>query len=150
MSDQSRSRPSFLIIVVDDMGFSDLQPFGGEIPTPVLQGLAERGARFRKFHTSSLCAPEPGHASLGLRQPPGRDGGDAADACDEPVHAARIRGLSQPHSVPTMAELLVGNGYHTYLAGKWHVGITDDTCPAARGFERSVGLTQRPQVWCRP
>src|SRR5690606_6549801 len=46
-----------LVIVVDDMGYSDLQPFGGEIRTPVLQALAEAGARFRRFYTSSLCAP---------------------------------------------------------------------------------------------
>ena len=78
MSDQSRSRPSYLIIVVDDVGFSDLQPFGGEIRTPVLQGLAERGARFRKFHTSSLCAPSRAmllsgcdnhQAGMGVMQP---------------------------------------------------------------------------------
>ena len=50
-------QPNFLLIVVDDMGYSDCEPFGGEIRTPNLGKLAEEGARFRNFYTSSLCAP---------------------------------------------------------------------------------------------
>ena len=74
----SASRPNFLVVVVDDMGYSDCPPFGGEIATPHLQHLAESGARFRGFHTSSLCAPtrsmllsgcDNHQAGLGVMQP---------------------------------------------------------------------------------
>src|SRR5690606_6549802 len=83
--------------------------------------------------------PRPGHAALRLRQPPGRDGRDAADARHEQYMRPGYEGyLNQ--AVPTMAELLRDNGYHTYLAGKWHVGIAQDTRPAARGFERSYAF----------
>ena len=55
---RSRSRrPNILLIVVDDMGYSDVAPFGGEIRTPNVQALADEGVRFRNFHVSSLCAP---------------------------------------------------------------------------------------------
>lgn len=133
------SRPNFLVVVVDDMGYSDLQPFGGEIRTPVIQALADRGARFRNFHTSSLCAPTRSMLLSGC------DNHQAGLGVMQPLHA--MNQYLQPGyegylnlSVPTMAELLGAGGYHTYMAGKWHVGITDQTRPAARGFERSYAF----------
>ena len=133
------SRPNFLVVVVDDMGYSDCEPFGGEIDTPHLTALAESGARFRGFHTSSLCAPTRAMLLSGC------DNHQAGMGVMQPMHA--MNQYMQPgyegylnHSVPTMAELLRDSGYHTYLAGKWHVGITDDTRPAARGFERSFAF----------
>lgn len=139
MSQENASRPNFLVIVVDDLGYSDLQPFGGEIRTPVLQELAEAGVRFRRFHTSSLCAPTRSMLLSGC------DNHQVGLGVMQPMHA--MNQYMKPgyegylnHSVPTMAELLVDNGYHTYLTGKWHVGITDDTRPAARGFQRSYAF----------
>ena len=131
MSTGSDHRPNFLVVMVDDMGYSDCQPFGGEIATPRLQELAEAGVRFRGFHTSSLCAPTRAMLLSGC------DNHQAGLGVMQPLHA--MNQYMQPgyegylnHSVPTMAELLRDAGYHTYLAGKWHVGITDDTRPAAR------------------
>ncbi len=139
MSTGSQHRPNFLVVVVDDMGYSDCQPFGGEIATPHLQELAESGARFRGFHTSSLCAPTRAMLLSGC------DNHQAGMGVMQPLHA--VNQYMQPgyegylnHSVPTMAELLREVGYHTYLAGKWHVGITEDTRPAARGFDRSFAF----------
>lgn len=139
MTSSSATRPNFLVVVVDDMGYSDCQPFGGEISTPNLQRLAESGARFRGFHTSSLCAPTRAMLLSGC------DNHQAGLGVMQPLHAGNQ--YMQPgyegflnHSVPTMAELLRDAGYHTYLAGKWHVGITDDTRPAARGFDRSFAF----------
>ncbi len=139
MSTGSDHRPNFLVVMVDDMGYSDCQPFGGEIATPRLQELAEAGVRFRGFHTSSLCAPTRAMLLSGC------DNHQAGLGVMQPLHA--MNQYMQPgyegylnHSVPTMAELLRDAGYHTYLAGKWHVGITDDTRPAARGFERSFAF----------
>lgn len=121
------------------MGYSDCQPFGGEIATPHLQELAESGARFRGFHTSSLCAPTRSMLLSGC------DNHQAGLGVMQPLHA--MNQYMQPgyegylnHSVPTMAELLRDAGYHTYLSGKWHVGITEDTRPSARGFERSFAF----------
>ena len=139
MAHTSQPRPNFLVVVVDDMGYSDCQPFGGEIATPRLQELAESGARFRGFHTSSLCAPTRSMLLSGC------DNHQAGMGVMQPMHA--MNQYMQPgyegylnHSVPTMAELLRDAGYHTFMAGKWHVGITDDTRPAARGFERSFSF----------
>lgn len=139
MTTGTDSRPNFLVVVVDDMGYSDCQPFGGEIATPHLQELAESGARFRGFHTSSLCAPTRSMLLSGC------DNHQAGLGVMQPLHAKNQ--YMQPgyegylnHSVPTMAELLRDAGYHTYLAGKWHVGITEETRPAARGFERSFAF----------
>lgn len=139
MSTGSDSRPNFLVVMVDDMGYSDCQPFGGEIATPRLQDLADAGARFRGFHTSSLCAPTRAMLLSGC------DNHQAGLGVMQPLHA--MNQYMQPgyegylnHSVPTMAELLRDAGYHTYLSGKWHVGITEDTRPAARGFERSFAF----------
>ncbi|WP_010540744.1 arylsulfatase [Dietzia alimentaria] len=132
-------RPNILVVVVDDLGYSDIEPFGGEIRTPVLQQLADRGARFRQFHTSSLCAPTRAMLLSGC------DNHQAGLGVMQPLHA--MNQYMQPgyegylnHSVPTMAELLRDGGYRTYMAGKWHVGITEDTRPAARGFERSYAF----------
>ncbi|MBS7547460.1 sulfatase-like hydrolase/transferase, partial [Dietzia massiliensis] len=139
MTTATASRPNFLVVVVDDMGYSDCQPFGGEIATPHLQRLAESGARFRGFHTSSLCAPTRSMLLSGC------DNHQAGLGVMQPLHA--LNQYMQPgyegylnHSVPTMAELLRDAGYRTYLAGKWHVGITEGTRPAARGFDRSFAF----------
>lgn len=139
MTDGSPPRPHVLVVVVDDMGYSDAQPFGGEIRTPTLQRLAERGVSFRHFHTSSLCAPTRAMLLSGC------DNHQAGLGVMQPMHA--LNQYMQPGyegflnlRVPTIAEMLRDAGYHTYMAGKWHVGITDETRPAARGFERSFAF----------
>lgn len=132
-------RPNFLVVVADDLGYSDIEPFGGEISTPTLQGLADRGARYRRFHTSSLCAPTRAMLLSGC------DNHQAGLGVMQPLHA--MNQYMKPgyegylnHSVPTLAELLRDGGYHTFMAGKWHVGITEGTRPSARGFERSYAF----------
>lgn len=136
---QSSRRPNFLVVVVDDMGYSDLQPYGGEIRTPVAQGLADRGVRFRRFHTSSLCAPTRAMLLTGC------DNHQVGLGVMQPLHSVNqymqpgYEGYLVP-TVPTVAELLRDAGYHTFMAGKWHVGITDETRPAARGFDRSFAF----------
>jgi len=139
MSRDGEKPLNILIVVADDMGYSDCQPFGGEIATPRLQGLADTGARFRRFHTSSLCAPTRAMLLTGC------DNHQVGLGVMQPMHA--MNQYMQPgyegylnHSAPTLAELLRAGGYHTYMAGKWHLGITEKTRPAARGFERSYAF----------
>ncbi|WP_299700177.1 arylsulfatase [uncultured Pontibacter sp.] len=132
-------QPNFLLIVVDDMGYSDCQPFGGEIRTPNLQQLADNGVCFRQFHTSALCAPTRAMLLSG---------------CDN--HHAGIGNMPTAHAtnqymqpgyegylnsdVMTIPEILRPAGYHTYMAGKWHLGEQKDWRPHTRGFERTFSF----------
>lgn len=139
MTEPRAPRPNVLLVVADDLGYSDIEPFGGEIRTPTLTRLAERGARFRRFHTSSLCAPTRSMLLTGC------DNHQVGLGVMQPMHA--LNQYMQPGyegylttAAPTIAEMLREAGYRTYLAGKWHVGITADTRPAARGFDRSFAF----------
>ena len=132
---QDRKRPNILLIVVDDMGYSDCQPFGGEIRTPVVQALAGQGVRFRNFHVSSLCAPTRSMLLSGC------DNHQAGLGTMPPMHATNQYlqpGYEGPlnHRVMTIAEVLKGEGYRTYMAGKWHLGAIDGYRPEDRGFDR--------------
>ncbi|WP_207539537.1 arylsulfatase [Sabulicella rubraurantiaca] len=128
-------RPNILLIVVDDMGFSDIAPYGGEIRTPVLQALAEKGVRFRNFHVSSLCAPTRAMLLTGV------DNHQAGLGNMPPFHATNQYlqpGYEGPlnHRTLTIAEVLKAEGYRTYMAGKWHLGELPGYRPEDRGFER--------------
>lgn len=132
-------RPNVLLIVVDDMGYSDAQPFGGEIRTPRLQRLADEGVRLRNFHVSSLCAPTRAMLLSGC------DNHQAGLGVMPPFHATNQylqRGYEGPlnHRVMTIAEVLKGAGYGTYMAGKWHLGALDGYRPEDRGFDRVFAL----------
>lgn len=128
-------RPNILLIVVDDMGYSDFQPYGGEIRTPVVQALADEGVRFRNFHTSSLCAPTRAMLLSGV------DNHQSGLGIMPPFHATNQYmqpGYEGPlnRRVMTVAEVLKGNGYCTYMAGKWHLGAIEGYRPEHRGFDR--------------
>lgn len=128
-------RPNVLLIVVDDMGYSDLAPFGGEMDTPVLSALAEEGVRLRNFHTSSLCAPTRSMLLSGC------DNHQAGLGTMPPMHSTNQYlqpGYEGPLNkrVMTIAEVLRGEGYRTYMAGKWHLGANPGFRPEDRGFDR--------------
>jgi arylsulfatase A-like enzyme len=135
----SQHQPNFLLIVVDDMGYSDCQPFGGEINTPNIQQIADNGAYFRHFHTSALCAPTRAMLLSGC------DNHDAGLGNMPPGHATNQ--YMQPgyegylnRDVLTIPEILKEAGYHTYMSGKWHLGEQEDRGPHSRGFERSFSF----------
>ncbi|MEG6549691.1 arylsulfatase [Desulfocurvibacter africanus] len=128
-------QPNFLLIVVDDMGYSDCEPFGGEIRTPNLAKLAEEGARFRHFYTSSLCAPTRSMLLTGV------DNHLNGLGVMPPMHT--MNQFMKPGyegalnaNVATIAELLGEAGYYTCMAGKWHLGKNDGQRPEDRGFQR--------------
>ncbi|MCW8087838.1 arylsulfatase [Sabulicella glaciei] len=128
-------RPNILLIVVDDMGFSDIEPYGGEIRTPVLQALAEQGTRFRNFHVSSLCAPTRAMLLTGV------DNHQAGLGTMPPFHSTNQYlqpGYEGPlnHRALTLAEILKAEGFRTYMSGKWHLGELPGYRPEDRGFER--------------
>lgn len=132
-------RPNFLVIVADDLGFSDVGAFGGEIATPHIDGLAFDGLRLTDFHSASACSPTRAmllsgtdHHIAGI--------GTMAEAM-QPFHHGKpgYEGFLNFNVVPVM-QLLQDAGYLTLMSGKWHLGLTLETSPWARGFTRSFSL----------
>jgi arylsulfatase A-like enzyme len=131
------ARPNIVLIVADDIGYSDFGAYGGEIETPNIDALADAGVRFSNFHAASSCAPTRAMLLTGVdnhlagvgsmrelmplshRGKPGYDG----------VLNDRVR---------TIASLMQAAGYRTSVAGKWHLGYDSGNLPPARGFDYSV------------
>ena len=132
-------RPNILLIVVDDMGYSDIGAFGGEIPTPHLDALAREGTRFSDFQVLPACSPT--RAALLTGQEPHAVGfGSLAEELADNQKGTPAYAGALPAGVPTMASLLAQAGYRTYLSGKWHLGGVDDPGPIALGFDQSFAL----------
>lgn len=124
-------RPNIVIIMADDMGFSDLGCYGGEIRTPHLDRLGRQGLRFTQFYNAARCCPS--RAALLTGQYPHRAG------IGEMVEKGRYAGYLLPTAL-TAAEALGQAGYQTYMAGKWHVGEDSLHWPLQRGFHHYYGL----------
>ena len=132
-------RPNFLLIVVDDMGFSDLGAFGSEIETPHLDALAYAGVRLTDFHSAPACAPTRAMLMTGTDHHLAGIGGMTETTRPDFEGAPGYEGYLNERVV-SIAELLGEGGYRSVLSGKWHLGDTPQTWPAARGFERSFSL----------
>ncbi|WP_428630249.1 arylsulfatase [Sphingopyxis sp.] len=134
-------RPNLLLIVADDLGYSDLGAFGGEIRTPNLDRLALQGIRLAGFHTAPTCSPTrsmllsgtdnhlAGLGTMAEMIRPNQKG--------KPGYEGYLRS-----DVATLAERLAVGGYRTLFSGKWHLGLTEAQDPHARGFQRSFSLAQ--------
>lgn len=134
-----QSRPNLLVVMVDDMGFTDLGSFGGEINTPNLDALAFAGVRFTNFHAAPTCSPTRAMLLTGVDNHRAGLGNMAEEMAPNQRDVPGYEGyLNQ--NVVTVASLLRDAGYHTYMAGKWHLGLNPETSPAARGFERSFAM----------
>ncbi|MFC0606184.1 arylsulfatase [Rufibacter quisquiliarum] len=139
----AQERPNIVLIMADDMGFSDIGSYGGEIPTPNLDQLAQKGLRFSQFYNVGRCCPSRAALLTGLA--PHQAGiGHMAEDPEKPkvndwgVHG--YRGYLNRNSV-TLAEVLKAAGYHTYMVGKWHVGMHGkEKWPVGRGFEQFYGI----------
>ncbi len=132
-------RPNILLIMVDDLGFSDLSPYGSEIATPAVQALADSGVSFSRFHTSPMGAATRAMALTGVDNHIGGFGTVA------PLHVANQ--YMQPgyesylnDNVVTVAQLLEAQGYATCMSGKWSLGVGAAHNPAKIGFQRSFAL----------
>lgn len=138
---QQVKRPNFLVILADDLGWSDLGSFGGEIETPNLDALATGGVRFTGLHTAPTCSPTRSMLMSGVDNHQAGIG-TMAEALT-PAHEGRpgYEGYLNDR-VASIAELLHQGGYRTIMSGKWHLGLTEERGPAARGFERSYALLQ--------
>ncbi|MBA2112962.1 arylsulfatase [Bremerella alba] len=133
LSAESTDRPNIILMMADDMGFSDLGCYGGEIETPNLDQLAQGGIRFTQFYNTARCCPTRAALLTGLHQ-----------------HQAGIGHMVGDYGIPsyqgylndqcvTIAEALRGAGYTTLMSGKWHVGSRPEHWPTKRGFDRYWG-----------
>jgi len=131
-------RPNILLIVADDLGYADLGVHGSEIRTPNIDGLAAEGIHFSRFHTAPMCAPtramllsgNNNHVAGMARQHP-------AGLVQE--YLPGYEGHLSDRIIP-LPKLLRDAGYHTYTAGKWHLGTEQEHSALAAGFERSYNL----------
>lgn len=133
------SRPNILLIVIDDLGFTDLGSYGSEIRTPNLDSLADRGLRFTSFYVSPNCAPTRSMLLSGMDNHLSGNGAMVEHLSENQRGLDGYEGYLN-FRVTAMPELLSDSGYRTYMAGKWHLGATEETSPAARGFDRSYAL----------
>jgi arylsulfatase len=137
-SDSDTTRPNILLIVADDLGYSDVGVFGSQISTPNINALATEGLMLTQFHVSPNCGPTRGALMTGVDPHRAGMGGNHGVAAPNQKGQAGYEGHLRK-DVVTVAELLRDTGYHTYMTGKWHLGA-DSNNPASRGFERSFAL----------
>lgn len=135
----AQQSPNIVLILADDLGFSDLASYGSEIQTSSITALAEQGVSFTNYHTGANCAPSRAMLLTGVDSH--RAGVPNIPEMIPPEQAKHSHYAGTlGHNVVTVATLLQDAGYHTYLAGKWHLGQTPDKLPSSRGFERTVAL----------
>ncbi|WP_417388412.1 arylsulfatase [Gimesia sp.] len=138
---QAAEKPNIILIMVDDMGFSDIGCYGGEIETPHIDALAAGGVRFSQFYNSGRCCPtratlmtglHPHQTGIGwMTNPPG----DTRGYSKPPAYQGYLN-----RNCVTLAEVLKPAGYATLMTGKWHLGFNaKDRWPLQRGFEKYFG-----------
>jgi len=138
--EKGKRRPNILYIVADDLGYSDLHAFGGEINTPNIDQLAAQGTVFTNFHTSAVCAVTRSMMYSGADHHLVGEGTMGAPS-DERKGLPGYEGYLNDRAL-SVAQLLRDGGYHTYIAGKWHLGsnIALGQTPVSWGFEHSYVL----------
>ena len=140
---EGKKRPNVLLILADDLAYTDLGAYGGEIETPNLDRLAQKGVKLTSFYTAPTCSPtramlltgrDPHEVGLGTMA-------EALYASPSMRKAPGYTGHLDP-GIKTLADLFAGAGYMTAMTGKWHLGMRPEHDPSARGFERSFVLPQ--------
>lgn len=135
--------PNVVIWLMDDVGFGQLEPYGGPVAMPTLRGLAQRGVRFVNGHVTPLCSPTRAALLTGRNHHRAHMGSVSEAGSGFPGYDARV-----PRSTGTIAEVLRAQGYATYALGKWHLAAPEDLhmggsrarWPLARGFDRYYGF----------
>src|SRR6201987_2636084 len=134
--------PNVLYVVLDDVGFSAMEPFGGLIETPNINRIAERGLTYTNFHTTALCSPTRSCLVTGRNHTTNGMATITEAASGFPSSNGHI-----PFECGTLAEVLGERGWNTYMTGKWHLTPEDEMnlasvknqWPVGRGFERFCG-----------
>ena len=125
------SRPNILLVVADDLGWTDIGSFGGEIDTPNLDELARQGLKFTDFHVSVSCSPTRSMLMSGNDNHVAGLGNMGELLAENQVGQPGYEGHLN-NRVATLAEILRDNGYHTYMSGKWHLGHDKGSLPFDR------------------
>ncbi len=138
---QVDERPNIVLIIADDLGYSDMGAFGGEINTPNLDALAAQGKMLTNFHVAPTCSPtramllsgaDNHKAGLGTM-----NGMESPEQKGQPGYETHLN-----FDIVTFVQLLRDSGYHTYMAGKWQLGYEEGLFPPDRGFEEAYWLMQ--------
>lgn len=145
------ARPNIVLILSDDMGYSDLGCFGGEIATPNLDALAEGGLRYTQFTNCARCCPTRASLLTGLYPHQVGIGHMTSESANQSQDKGvrGYRGILSPASA-TLAEVLGAAGYRTAMSGKWHVGTFEEAWPTARGFDAFSGMIRGASNFFRP
>lgn len=135
----AEQRPNILLIMADDMGWTDIGSFGSEIATPNLDAIAQQGMKFTDFHTSVSCSPTRSMLLSGTDNHLAGLGNMGEMLRPEQRGKPGYEGYLN-NRVVSLAELLRDGGYNTYMSGKWHLGHDPEQFPHARGFDRSFSM----------
>ncbi len=133
------ARPNIVFILADDLGYTDIASYGSEVHTPALDALAAQGTSFTNYHTAANCAPARAMLLTGVDS-------HLAGVPNIPEMLSPAQRRHENYQgvlgddVVTVATLLEDAGYHTYMAGKWHLGMEPNKRPSRRGFERTVAM----------
>ena len=138
-ADLAPQRPNIVLIVADDLGYTDLGSFGGEIPTPHLDGLARAGTRMINFHTSVSCAPTRAMLLSGTDNHLAGMGSQGSLTTELQSASERYQRRLDA-DVESVASTLNKLGFRTYMSGKWHLGAEAGYLPSERGFDRTLAL----------
>jgi len=128
-------RPNILLIVADDLAYADLGSYGSDIATPNIDALAAEGILFTQFHTAPMCAPTRAMLLSGNNNHVAGMAKQNVSGILGDEHPGYENHLSD--RVIPFPRLLREAGYHTYMVGKWHLGVAPEHSPQAAGFERS-------------
>ena len=137
---KSGDRPNVLMIMLDDLGYTDLGPYGGDAATPNIDALAQDGLQFSNFHAYPVCAPT--RAALMTGQDPHRVGLGSMEGFTAPGVSTTTPGYqgTLDGDFTGIAEILADADYSTYQAGKWHLGAAPEQTPRALGFEQNFTM----------
>lgn len=147
----SNKQANIVIILADDMGYSDIGCYGSDIPTPNLDALAKNGLRFNQFYNTARCSPSRASILTGLHPHQAGMGrlaeknfGETNEG--EPGYLGYLN-----NNCVTLAEVLQTAGYQTFVSGKWHVGMRDESkWPLQRGFDRFYGVLAGGTSYFKP
>ena len=138
-AETAAQKPNILLVVADDLGWTDIGPYGGEVYTPNLDALAKQGIKFTDFHVSVSCSPTRSMLLSGNDNHVAGLGNMGELLTDSQIGQPGYEGYLNDR-VASLAEVLRDGGYHTYMAGKWHLGHEKGSLPFDRGFERSFSM----------